>query len=153
MTPSITRVVLRLLVAAAAMSSASGCAHLVVLHDPLTASEHNDLGVAYESGGQPSLAAKEYKKALRPNPHASRTWVNLGNAQAAQEQWHAAEKSYRHALRDSASNSDAMNNLAVVIHRQGGREVEAIALATRAVAVGGERDSVYRETLREVSKR
>ncbi len=151
MTFGLVRYALRLLITATAFGVATGCSHLVVLHDPLSASEHNDLGVAYESSGQPRLAAKEYKKSLRPDPHASRTWVNLGNAQAAQEQWHAAEKSYRHALRDSASNSDALNNLAVVIHRQGGRDPEAKSLASRAVASGGARDSVYRETLREVS--
>ena len=146
-----TRCFLRLLIAATVSGVASSCSHLVVLHDPLSASEHNDLGVAYESNGRARLAAREYKKALRPNPHASRTWVNLGNAQAAQAQWHAAEKSYRHALRDSVSNSDALNNLAFVIHRQGGRDAEAKALATRAIAYGGARDSVYRETLREIS--
>lgn len=151
MTLKITRSVLGLALAAVAVGLATSCSHLVVLHDPLSASEHNDLGVAYESSGQARLAAKEYKKALRPDPHASRTWVNLGNAQAAQEQWHAAEKSYRRALRDSASNADALNNLAFVIHRQGGRDVEAKALATRAIASGGARDSVYRETLREIS--
>ena len=129
----------------------SGCAHFVVLHDPLTANEHNDLGVAYEADGHTALAVKEYRKSVRLDSHQSRGWVNLGNAQAAQGRWHAAEMSYRRALRDSATNADAMNNLAVALLRQGQRVETARALAVQAVAAGGERDSVYRETLQEVN--
>jgi Flp pilus assembly protein TadD len=127
----------------------AGCAHLVLLHDPLTASEHNDLGVAYESSGQPDLAAREYRHSLRLDAHQSRTRVNLGNVQAAKGEWRSAEKSYRRALRDSVTNTDAMNNLAVAMLRQGRGREEARALAERAVAMGGERDSIYRATLAE----
>ena len=143
---------LRMAVATAAVFALTGCAHLVVLRDPLTASEHNDLGVAYESSGQTTLAAKEYHKSLRLDPHQSRAWVNLGNVQAAEGRWRVAEKSYRRALRDSSTDADAMNNLAVALLRQGGRRDEARALAERAVATGGERDSVYRATLTEVNR-
>jgi len=120
-----------------------------MLHDPLTASEHNDLGVAYESGGQTQLAAKEYHRSLALDSHQSRAWVNLGNVQAADGLWAAAEKSYRRALRESSSDPDAMNNLAVALLRQGRHREEARKWAERAVAMGGERDSVYRTTLAE----
>ena len=43
-----------------------------------------------------------------------------------------------------------MNNLAVALLRQRRRLDEAHALAERAVAAGGERDSIYRATLAEV---
>ena len=132
------------------VTALAGCAHLVVLHDPLTASEHNDLGVAYESSGQLDLAAREYRKALRLDSHQARARVNLGNIEAANRRWGSAEKCYRRALRDSSTDSDAMNNLAVALLRQGRRLDEARALAERAVAAGGERDSVYRATLAEV---
>ena len=128
----------------------AGCAHLVVLHDRLTASEHNDLGVAYESSGQLDLAAREYRKALRLDSHQARARVNLGNIEAANRRWGSAERCYRRALSDSSTDYDAMNNLAVVLLRQGRRLDEARALAERAVAAGGERDSVYRATLAEV---
>lgn len=128
----------------------AGCAHLVVLHDPLTASEHNDLGVAYESSGQLDLAAREYRKALRLDSHQARARVNLGNVEAATGRWASAEECYRRALSDSSTDYDAMNNLAVALLRQGRRLEEARALAGRAVAAGGERDSVYRATLAEV---
>jgi len=139
-------------VAAAVAIALSGCAHLVVLHDPLTASEHNDLGVAYESGGQAQLAEQEYRRSVRLDAHHGPARVNLGNMQAAKGRWHAAEKCYRRALRDSPGDSDAMNDLAVALLRQGGRRDEARAWAGRAVAAGGGRDSVYRATLAEVNR-
>lgn len=142
----------RMGVAAGAVIALGGCAHLVVLHDPLTASEHNDLGVAYESSQQLSLAAREYRKSLRLDSRVSRAWVNLGNVEAAQGRWHAAERSYRRALRVSPSDADAMNNLAVALIQLKGDRGEARSLAERAVAVGGERDSVYRATLDEVNQ-
>ena len=43
-----------------------------------------------------------------------------------------------------------MNNLAVALLRQGRSLQEARELAARAVARGGERDSIYRATLAEV---
>lgn len=135
-----------------AMFVLEGCSHLVVLRDPLTASEHNDLGVVYESAGQIALAAKEYRKSLRLDPHQGRVWVNRGNVEAREGQWGAAEKSYRRALRESPSDGDAMNNLAVTLLRQGRNRDEALGLAERAVATGGARDSVYRATLAEVSR-
>lgn len=130
---------------------ATGCSHIVILHDPLTAAEHGDLGVAYESTGKLDLAAREYRRSLKLDPRQSRTRVNLGNVQAAQGHWRSAEKSYRRALADSATNADAMNNLAVALLRQGRRGTEARALAERAIAAGGERDSIYRATLAEVN--
>ena len=137
--------------ATAAVIALAGCSHIVVLRDPLTASEHNDLGVAYESSGQTSLAAKEYRKSLRLDSHQNRAWVNLGNVEAAEVRWRDAEKSYRRALRESPTDPDAMNNLAIALLRQGRNHDEARALAEFAVALGGERDSIYRTTLAEVS--
>ncbi len=134
----------------ASVASLPSCAHLVVLHDPLTASEHNDLGVAYESTGQLDLAASEYRHALRLDPRRAQTRVNLGNVEAARGRWRSAEKCYRHALADSSTNVDAMNNLAIALLRQDRQLDEARSLAERAVAAGGGRDSIYRATLAEV---
>lgn len=134
----------------AAMVALAGCSHLVVLHDPLSASEHNDLGVAYEARGELDLAADQYRRSLRLDPHQSRVRVNLGNVQAARGRWGPAEQCYRRALADSATDADAMNNLAIALMKQRRRPAESLALAERAVAIGGARDSVYRATLAEV---
>jgi Flp pilus assembly protein TadD len=127
----------------------AGCSRFVILHDPLSATEHNDLGVAYESKGQLDLAEKEYRQALKLEPKRSATRVNLGNVEAARGDWKTAESHYRRALADSSSNADAMNNLAYALLRQHRNLDEARALAERAVASDGERDSLYRATLEE----
>ena len=87
-----------MLAALLAVPALTGCAHLVILHDPLSATEHGDLGVAYESGAQLDLAAKEYHTSLRLDPHQSRTRVNLGNVQAAQGDWGAILRTASAAL-------------------------------------------------------
>ena len=134
----------------ASVASLASCSHFVVLHDPLSASEHNDLGVAYETTGQLDLAASEYRHALRLDSHLARARVNLGNVEAARGQWPRAEQCYRRALADSSTNVDAMNNLAIALLRQDRHLDEARSLAERAVASGSDRDSIYRATLAEV---
>lgn len=141
------------LVLVLALLGSVGCSHLVLLHDPLSASEHNDLGVAYERNGTPILARREYRRSLRLEPHASVPRANLGNLAAASGDWSEAEKHYRRALGDSATHADAMNNLAFVLSQQRGKRTDAIVWAQRAVALGGVRDSVYRRTLAEVTAR
>ena len=130
--------------------AASGCSHLVVLHDPLTAAEHNDLGVAYERSGQITLARREYHRALRRDPALVRARINLGNLAAARGDWPHAEHEYRRALAYAPAEPDALNNLAWTLLRRGRRLDEAERLATRAVEAGGVRDSIYRTTLAEV---
>ena len=132
-----------------ACAALAGCAHLVLLHDPLGAADHNDLGVAYESRGELDHAAEQYRAALRIDRRFSRARVNLGNVEAARGRWRRAERCYRAALADSAGDPDAMNNLAVALLKQGRRSAEARALAERAVGIGGPRDSIYRATLAE----
>jgi hypothetical protein len=78
---------IRALLASVLAATLSGCSHLVVLHDPLTAAEHNDLGVAYEQRQKTELAEREYQNALRkdpPSPRASisATWRRSGSAEA-----------------------------------------------------------------------
>jgi len=141
---------LALAVSVAAMLCLGACSHLVVLHDPLTAPEHNDLGLSYERGGEPRLARNEYRHALRIDRHFVTARVNLGNLEAARGRWRSAEKQYRRALRDSA-DADAMNNLAVALLRQR-RNGEATEWAERAVHAGGPRDSTYRATLEEAQR-
>jgi Flp pilus assembly protein TadD len=121
----------------------------VVLNDPLSAAEHNDLGVAYERAGKPALAEREYRKSLRIDPRFARARVNLGNLAAAAGRWAEAERHYRRALRDLPGDPDARNNLAVTRMRRGHADEEAEWLARSAMALAPS-DSAYRHTLAEV---
>jgi Flp pilus assembly protein TadD len=134
---------------AAALLGLAGCGHIVVLRDPLSAAEHNDLGVAYERAGKTELAAREYGKAVRLDRRFAVAQVNLGNLAAGAGHWGQAERRYRAALRARPDDADAMNNLATALLHRRRRLDEAQTLASRAVALGG-RDSLYRATLAEV---
>lgn len=140
----------RVAIPALAAIAILGCSHLVVLHDPLTAPEHNDLGVVYESQGRLDLAAKEYRRALKVDPHYGRARLNLGNTEAAAGRWARAEREFRRALADLPGDPDPPNNLAAALLRQGKDLVAAESLAVRAVALAPGRDSLYRATLAEV---
>jgi len=140
------------LVVALAISAAmvAGCSRIVVLHDPLSAPEHNDLGVAYEAEGRLDLATREYRRALKKAPRFGRARLNLGNMEAAAGRWARAEREYRRALVDLPGDPDPPNNLAVALLRRGRGLDEAEALAKQAVALAAGRDSLYRATLAEV---
>lgn len=127
-----------------------GCGHLVILHDPLGAPEHNDLGVAYERAGRSEAAAREYRRALRTDSRFARARVNLGNLAAGAGRLAEAERCYRRALADAPGDADARNNLAYVVARRGGDLDEAEWLARSAVALGAPDDTTYQATLREV---
>jgi Flp pilus assembly protein TadD len=128
----------------------AGCSRIVVLHDPLTAPEHNDLGVAYETQGRLDLAAREYRHALKLDPHYGRARLNLGNVEAATGRWGWAEREYRRALADLPGDPDPPNNLAMALLRLGKDLGEAESLGVRAVGLAAGRDSLYLATLAEV---
>jgi tetratricopeptide (TPR) repeat protein len=131
----------------------AGCSRLVILNDPLTAAEHNDLGVAYERSGRIELAAREYRRALKRDRRYTRAIVNLGNVEAAGGRWGSAERRYRSALRLEPDHVDALNNLAYALLRQEKDLGRAEELARRAVALSPGRDSIPRATLAEILAR
>lgn len=106
---------------------------IVVLQDPLSASEHNELGVIYERSGKPDLARQEYLKAARKDASWPVPLFNLGNLAYGQGDPDRAEHFYRRCLALDGTDADAMNNLAHVLHELG-RNAEALELIERALA-------------------
>ncbi len=98
----------------------SGCSipRIVFLSDPLTAQEHNDLGVSYELMGEAELALKEYELAAGMDRNWDQPLINHGNVHAGLENWNRAESSYLEALKRNPDNPEAMNNLAYVLLKQ-----------------------------------
>jgi len=92
-----------------------GCTSLqgsLFMEDPLTAEEHNNLGVIYEREGKNDLAIREYKKAISNDSSLITPLVNLGNVYFKQGEFTESEKFYKRALELDETNLEAANNLA-----------------------------------------
>ena len=93
-----------------------GCSYFpniaLLTTDPLTAEEHNNLGVAYEKEGKYDLALREYKKAVDKDKTLVVPLVNMANVYYKQGKYEQAEENYLKALKKDEKNIEAANNLA-----------------------------------------
>lgn len=120
---------------------------IVFLNDPLTAEEHNDLGVSYAERGKYTLAVREYKEALKIKKDFFNAQFNLGNVYLKMKQEEEAEKAYRKAIALDPCQPDAYNNLAG-LYLQSRRNLDkAQQLAHKAVNLSGSRHYLYLDTL------
>lgn len=128
----------------------SGCSmpRVIVLHDPLDARQHNDLGVSYQADEEYDLALREYRRAAELDDRWARPLINGGNTLAAQEKWPAAAELYRQALERQPGQAEAMNNLAWVLLQQGDPD-QARLWAERALAISPD-TAAYLDTLAAV---
>jgi tetratricopeptide (TPR) repeat protein len=93
---------------------AGGCSRIpriIVLEDPLSAAEHVELGVAYESKGELDLARREYERALRKDRKFYRARLNLGNIFLSKKEYGKAREEYLLALELRPGDAEATNNL------------------------------------------
>ena len=130
----------------------AGCAmpKIVVFDDPLTAQQHNDLGVAYEEKGDLGLAEKEFEKALKKNREWVIPYLNLGHLYYRQDKLDRAEHILREGLRVKGDHPDLLNNLAWVLMEKGRLE-HAQYLIDKAIAIEDKEE--YRDTRREILER
>jgi len=101
----------------------TGCSSILApisSNDPLTAGEHNNLGVIYEQEGKYDLALREYKMAASKDPELVTPLVNIGNVYLKQSEYEDAEKYYKKALKKDSMNMEAANNLASLYIETGG---------------------------------
>ena len=82
------------------------------MDDPLSAEEHNNLGVIYEREGKYELALREYSKAIEGDPELVTPLVNKANVYYKLGQFTNAEKYYKKALSVDLKSVEAANNLA-----------------------------------------
>ena len=123
---------------------------IIVIDDPLTAEQHNDLGVAYEEKGDFSLAGKEYEKATRKNREWVIPYLNLGHLYYRQDKLEQAERALRDGLRAKGDHPDLLNNLAWVLMEKGQLK-EAKTLIDKAIAIEDKEE--YRDTRQEILER
>ncbi|MEZ0323042.1 MAG: tetratricopeptide repeat protein [Hydrogenothermaceae bacterium] len=100
--------------------SISSCSipKIIVYDDPLTAEEHNDLGVIYEKKNMYDLAEKEYKKAINKNKNWYLPYFNLGNLYYKKGDLDKSIEYYKKAL-ERENRPDILNNLAYVLYEKG----------------------------------
>ena len=113
----------------------SGCASIYAPYfakDPLTAEEHNNLGVIYEREGKYDLAIREYKKASSADRNLVVPNVNLGNVYQKKGDTEESEKYYKKALRKDGHNIEAANNLASLYIETSGDYGEALDILLEA---------------------
>lgn len=123
---------------------------IVILDDPLTAQQHNDLGVAYEEKGDFGLAEKEYEKALKKNREWVIPYLNLGHLYYRQDKLDKAENILREGLRAKGDHPDLLNNLAWVLMEKG-RLDHAQYLVDKAITIEDKEE--YQDTRREILER
>ena len=123
---------------------------IIVIDDPLTAEQHNDLGVAYEEKGDFDIAGKEYEKAIKKNREWVIPYLNLGHLYYRQDKIDQAERALREGLRVKGDHPELLNNLAWVLMEKGQLE-QARALIDKAIAIEDKEE--YRDTRREILER
>lgn len=121
---------------------------VAVLGDPLTAQEHLQLGLAYESEGKLELAQEHYEDAADELAEAH---YYLGNLAFAREDWREAERRYEKAARGLPEDPRPRNNLAWLLYTRGRDLERAEELASQAVALAEEPERAeYADTLERI---
>ncbi len=129
---------------------AGGCSRIpriIVLEDPLTASEHVELGVAYERKGELDLARREYERALLKDNKFFRARLNLGNIFLAKKEYGKARDEYLLALGLRPGDAEATNNLSWAAIFSGEGIDEALARMESVVLGAGGRRPPLLDTL------
>ncbi len=120
---------------------------IIVLHDPLTADEHDKLGRVYESQGKLDLAAEQYREALKQDKNHLPSLLLLGDLSYRIMDYPEAESTYTKAIKLDPKNGDVRNNLAWVYIRTGRHLDKAKELITQALALEPSHRPYYLDTL------
>ena len=132
----------------AATVLAGGCGALAPRPlDPLTAEEHNDLGVAYHAQGRYALAVREFRRVTALRPGWPRGFVNLGDALVAAGDAEGAIAAYEAARAAGADDPATANNLAWALLQHPSRWPEAETLVRMALARDPTPRGYYLDTL------
>ena len=123
---------------------------IVIFDDPLTAQQHNDLGVVYEEKGDLSLAAKEYEKAIKKNRDWVIPYLNLGHLYYRQGKLDQSERTLREGIRIKGDHPDLLNNLAWVMMEKGELK-NALYLVDKAIYLDNREE--YRDTRQAILKK
>ena len=126
-----------------------GCSlpKIIVLHDPLTAEEHDNLGRIYESQGKFDIAAEQYREALKLDKTHLPSLLLLGDLSYHTKDYPEAETAYGKVIKLDAKNGDAHNNLAWVYIATGKHLDRAKDLISKALTLNAAHRPYYLDTL------
>lgn len=136
-----------LLVASTLLLSACSLPRIIVLHDPLTTEEHDNLGRIYESQGKSDLALEQYREALRQDKKHLPSLLLLGDLLYRTNDYVGAEEAYAKALKLDPKNGDILNNMAWVCIKTGKKLDKAKEMVSDAMTVNPSHRPYYLDTL------
>jgi tetratricopeptide (TPR) repeat protein len=121
---------------------------------PQTAEEHRyiEAAAAMERAKKYAISKVAYKTALKRWPDSYAALMGLGNSYNALNEFNHASATFRYVTIAHPDAADAFNNLADTLS-QLQRFKEAMVAAKRAVELGGKRQEVYLQTLKEIEVR
>jgi len=134
-------------IASALLLSACSLPRIIVLHDPLTAEEHDNLGRIYESQGKFDLALEQYREALRKDKNHLPSLLLLGDVLYRTNDYPGAESAYTKALKLDPKNGDVLNDLAWVYIRTGKNLNKAKEMISQALTLNPAHRPYYLDTL------
>lgn len=125
-----------------------GCSlpRIIILNDPLSAEEHNNLGRIYESQEKFDLAAQQYREALKKDKKSVPALLLLGDLSYRTKNYSEAESAYKKAIKLQPENGDIYNNLCWVYLEQHAGIEKAEDLIKKAITITPEHRAYYLDT-------
>jgi tetratricopeptide (TPR) repeat protein len=133
----------------AAIIFLSGCSlpRIIILHDPLSAGEHDNLGHIYESQGKFDLALEQYREALKQDKKHVPSLLLMGELLYRMKDYAGAESALVKAVGLDPKNGDACNNLAWVYIQTGANLIKGRELILHAMTINPDHRPYYLDTL------
>ncbi|OGW49638.1 MAG: hypothetical protein A2078_05995 [Nitrospirae bacterium GWC2_57_9] len=127
----------------------AGCSvpRVIILHDPLTAEDHEQLGRIYEGQGKSDLAVVQYQEAVKKDRKRVSSLLLLGDLSFRISDYVQAESAYRQAIDLDPGNGDVRNNLAWVYIRTGRKLEIATEHVIEAMKLNPAHRPFYLDTL------
>ncbi len=120
---------------------------IIILHDPLSVEEHNNLGQIYESQQKYELAAEQYHEALKKDPKSISSLLLLGDLSFRMKNYSEAESVYKKAIKLQPANGDIYNDLCWVYLEQNTSIDVAESLVSKAMTATPEHRAYYLDTM------
>ncbi|MDH4162289.1 MAG: tetratricopeptide repeat protein [Nitrospirota bacterium] len=127
----------------------SGCSlpKIVFLHDPLSADEHTQLGIAYDSQQKHDLALDQFRLAIKKDKKHLAAWKLLADLSYRLNDLDSAVSALEKAIELEPASGDSRNNLAWVYLKQGTNLKQAATILEEALMLHPANRPYYLDTL------